>query len=214
MGKHIDPRGLRFGRLVVLKLTQTDRRMWICRCDCGTEKAFRPDHIKSGATLSCGCATYLDRDGANETHGQSGTPEFIAWSSAKARCYNPNNRSFARYGGRGITMCERWRNDYAAFLADMGERPDGASLDRYPDCDGPYAPHNCRWATLQEQANNKATVVKVNVDGTMTPAHRAALANGIERQTVHARINKLGWDPARAISEPTHNTNRKRRLVQ
>jgi hypothetical protein len=84
----------------------------------------------------------------------SGTPTHISWSCMITRCTNPNTRHYPRYGGRGIAVCDRWRNSFENFLADMGERPDGTTLDRYPNRDGNYEPGNCRWATAKEQATN------------------------------------------------------------
>jgi hypothetical protein len=154
----VDITSERFGRLVVVDRagSQSGHSTWLCRCDCGRRKPILGESLRRGLTQSCGC---LQREwAAKGTHGhtrnRTGTKTYRAWQSAKDRCFNPRCEDYPNYGGRGIRMCDRWRNDYAAFLADMGESPPGLTLDRI-DNDGDYEPGNCRWATLLEQARNK-----------------------------------------------------------
>jgi hypothetical protein len=122
---------------------------WVCRCSCGVQCSVCGQLLREGRKTSCGCKW------KKEKHGDSESPEYYAWCYMKTRALNPNIRCAKNYSARGITVCDRWRDSYEAFLADMGRKPSPKhSLDRYPNNDGNYEPGNCRWATASEQAKN------------------------------------------------------------
>ena len=137
-------------------------RKFLCKCDCGNEVEVRLDKLKKGLTKSCGCynlelisqphkPTKLIH---NHTTGGKPTGEFYSWWGMKQRCNNPNTKHYKYYGGRGITVCDRWLNSFQNFLDDMGPRPKDKTLDR-KDCDGNYEPSNCRWADKETQMKNR-----------------------------------------------------------
>lgn len=153
--------GDRFGQLVVIAEVDRDNgRRFLCRCDCGAEKIVQANNLRSGNSTSCGGHR---RPGGRKTHGLSGSPTWISWSAMKSRCYWEPSAGYAYYGGRGICVCDRWlgRDGFENFLADMGERPEGMTLDRI-DSDGDYEPSNCRFATPLEQIRNRR-VAGINV---------------------------------------------------
>jgi hypothetical protein len=136
----------------------------------------------------------------NKTHGLTNTSEYQAWLRMKSRCNNPQNQDFARYGGRGIKVCKRWMDSFENFYADMGPRPRGASLDRYPNNDGDYAPGNTRWANQKQQCRNRSNNRLLTHNGiTMCMADWADRL-GIKFSILNDRINRYGWSVERALS--------------
>ena len=152
--------GLKVGRLSVIDRAGSSskgRALWRCRCECGSEKVVLGTNLVGGRSTSCGCLTKeRTREVSSENnrkHGLHGTPTYRSWRAMKSRCSNPNRHDRHIYLARGIKVCDRWLR-FENFLADMGERPDGTSLDRI-DNDGHYEPGNCRWATPKEQRANQ-----------------------------------------------------------
>src|SRR3990172_5527061 len=162
-----DLSGKKFGRLFVLHEGERRSkylRRWVCVCDCGNKTSVITNCLLSGRTQSCGCFRRERICASLKTHGMSKTNEYRIWSGIIKRCENKNCRNWLRYGGRGIKICERWRNSFQAFYKDMGPRPSLAhSIDRI-NAGGNYEPSNCRWATYKEQARNLKTCLKVDFD--------------------------------------------------
>ena len=148
--------GLRFGRWTVgEKAREGGRPKYNCICDCGTSRSVLLRALVGGISRSCGCARLEDAAKRLTTHGMSTTKGYLAWQGMLNRCRNKNMDCYHRYGGRGISVCDRWAESYTAFLSDMGERPEGMTIDRI-NTNGNYEPGNCRWATRLAQSRNKA----------------------------------------------------------
>lgn len=162
----IDLTGRRVNKLTVLRRADTDGHQpaWVCICDCGREKTVLGMHLRAGRPKSCGCATNAAISSGLRRHGMTGSVEWRSWVAMRDRCMNPRNKAWKHYGGRGITVCQRWQESFENFYADMGARPPGTSLDRKDNSLG-YTPENCRWATEEEQHNNKRSNVLVDLDG-------------------------------------------------
>lgn len=194
--KEILKKGDRFGLLEILgdgpDVNGVGRvnRTVICKCDCGNVVVKRIYCITTGDTKSCGCLS--------KTHGKSGSREHIIWKSMIQRCANKNRQSYKDYGGRGISVCERWKK-FENFLSDMGIAPNGSTIDRI-DNDGNYEPSNCRWATHKEQSSNKRCNVVISAYGKTKTAKEWAREIGISEFTIYARV-KNGFVGENALSK-------------
>lgn len=199
-----DLTGRKFGRLTVLSRAEsTTRRIkWNCRCDCGTEKVVSGENLRSGHTKSCGCILAernQERFGTKENvRGMSNTPLYKCWSAMKARCSNPNLPGYKDYGGRGIKVCDRWKEGFSNFYEDMGEGyAHGLQLDRI-DVNGDYEPSNCRWVTPTVNARNKRHHFMLDGELVMEICERI----GQSYNRVISRVTKYGWDLREAVYTP------------
>lgn len=208
--KRADLAGRKFGRLLVISYSgevvmpsKQKHHTWHCLCDCGNEKTIRAPHLLSGHTTSCGCWQIENR----VKHGHTNTPEFLSWKSMVSRCTCQASISWPNYGGRGIKICDRWM-DFENFLADMGNRPAGSSIDRI-DNDGNYEPENCRWATRIEQGINRRTNTLIELNGVSKSLSEWERETGILSETIKQRIC-LGWSAKDALTRPvrTQRNNR------
>lgn len=204
--------GDQFGKLTALDagtLVQGSRqrhRMINVRCECGVEKQVRAAALNSGITKSCGCGigiqAALNAKKYTSTHGMSSTPIYGVYRTMLSRCYNPNVERYPIYGGRGIKVCDRWRGEggFENFLADMGERPDGHSIERL-NSDGDYSPSNCIWADARRQANNTRRNRMIAHNGQNLTLAQWERRTGIPRANIAFRL-KSGWSVEKALTAP------------
>ena len=206
MPRQLELTGKRFGRLLVTGVApkmSPGNSCWHVTCDCGTERIVRGTNLSLGKTTSCGCFHNEVTAAINRTHGQSKSRTFNIWLKVIARCTKENDAAYPDYGGRGVKVCEIWRNDFSTFLADMGHAPEGMSIDRINN-GGNYEPGNCRWATAKEQALNRRSNVKVVWNGEEKSISEIAPQACVKEDTLRYRIKK-GWPIERAMTEPCHS---------
>jgi hypothetical protein len=191
----IDLTGQRFGKLVAQHFISGDgKKAWHCICDCGNAGPILGANLRTGRAKSCGCTRKENlRNGLGKKHGMFGSRTYKSWQSMIERCNDKNNPSYARYGGAGITVCERWKN-FEFFMVDMGIRPDGMTLDRKDNSKG-YSPENCRWATYAQQANNRSNNRKVHYQGNEYTAKEFAEMTGMNYHTMRHKIFRDGVSP-------------------
>ena len=196
MARLEDLSAVKFGRLIAVRYEDGG---WLCRCDCGGTAHCLAANLKKGNSTSCGCK----RRETNVKHGRSDTPLYQVWLAMRQRCQLSSFQGFHNYGGRGIKVCERWE-DFGNFLADMGERPEGTQVDRWPDKDGDYTPENCRWATPKQNMRNTRTNRLIEWRGETLPLAAWAERLGINERTFTNRLNR-GWPLDRAMTEPVNS---------
>lgn len=209
----IEMEGRRFGRLTVIGLA--DKRVnkklhYRCRCDCGNEAVVMGVQLRIGKTRSCGCLSSEMTATRNRKHGaiqkvngkRRPSPEYTSWQQIKDRCFNRNNIGYANYGGRGITMSERWVTDFTAFLADVGPKPSRSHSIERLDNDRGYEPGNCVWATRSEQSKNRRNVRYYTYQGATLCLADWARELGMRWHTLQARVTRSGWSIDRAVTTP------------
>jgi len=200
-----DYTGKRFGRLVCVERLPSrvqpsgqKKSMWKVLCDCGNTAEIRGADLASGNTTSCGCFAKESAGKSNKTHGLSKIhPLFYLWCDMRSRCNSPKDPAYSRYGGRGITVCERW-SSFENFIADMGDRPAGYQLERVNNDLG-YSPDNCTWATREAQCRNRRSNIKVTINGETLCLLDWCKKVSLPYARVRARIKKLNWSPERAL---------------
>lgn len=220
MSAAIDLTGQRFGRLVALRIDNSQKhrlgRLWECQCDCGGIIIVIAAKLRNGHTRSCGCLYKDSRKWAALIHGHATvkgeTSEYRSWRGMIQRVFNPKNNNYPRYGGRGIKICDRWLGEHGFenFLEDMGPKPGrGFSIERR-DNDGDYEPNNCYWATPKEQAANRSSRKVIEVKGIKKSQHEWGIFLRVDERLIHNRL-RLGWSEERAILTPFRKINRKRK---
>lgn len=196
MGAFRDLTGQKFGKLTVVSLYESrgGHVYWNCLCDCGSGKIVRGSHLTSNHTASCGCG------GKHKTHGDTRSRLYRTWCNMRQRCHNKNVKCYPLYGGRGITVCDEWRNDFEAFRcwALSNGYQDNLTIDR-KDNNGSYSPNNCRWATHKDQANNTRKTRFLTYNGETHSVSEWARLLGIKQSTLNMRLNKYNWSVEEAL---------------
>jgi hypothetical protein len=204
--------GQRIGRLIVSSVYQhrmvgrTNRKFYLCHCDCGAETWVGTPGLRSQMTKSCGCLQREKQATGNTKHGLRHLPEYNVWAGMLQRCYYEKHVQFKNYGGRGIVVCDVWRTDFNAFYLDMGPRPSSLhTLDRI-DNGGNYSKQNCRWVTMKEQARNTRQNVFVEWRGESKTVAEWSEITGLSYGLLKDRLGILGWTPERAFTEPVNKS--------
>jgi len=195
MSRYQDITGQTFGRLTALShagSTPKGQAIWNWSCTCGGAKTAPAGEVRRGKVASCGCLAIEQKRAAakSQQHPFSRAnmyPERKSWENMIARCHTPTSKSYSNYGGRGISVCSRWRESFESFVQDMGKRPAGTTIERI-DSNGGYSPDNCRWATMKEQANNRRTNHLITVGGQTRTIAQWADYLGISCYVIHTRI--------------------------
>jgi hypothetical protein len=202
--------GKRYGMLVLVEkvmavMSGNSRQAFVCRCDCGAIKTVSTRHLVTGQVKSCGCYKSKSAKERGTKHGMSETSLYKTWLSMRGRCHRPTEQSYKDYGGRGISVCDEWRNDFQAFAAYVGVKPSQLhSLDRI-DNNGNYEPGNVKWSTRVEQATNRRSSTAVEFNGQVKTLTEWSELTGINRYTISERIRSMGWSTEKALTTPVRS---------
>lgn len=209
MTPKIELAGQRFGRLLVIaEAGRQDRKVtWLCRCDCGNESTVLGVNLRAGHTTSCGCWKREVPGTWSLKHGQSKSRLYKIWRNMVRRTTDPNFPDYHNYGGRGITVCQEWRESFEAFARDMGPTHQAdRTIDRINN-DGNYEPDNCRWATALEQGRNKRNNRLLTFNGQTMPVSAWVEQTGISKGAIQGRL-RAGWPVDRVLTEPEQSRNK------
>lgn len=199
----IDMNGRIINNIEVLRYSHSNKKgdaMWECRCRCGNTFTARGTDIRRGHTTSCGCLQREMTAEASKKHGMSKTRLYYVYSTMLKRCYLSSHKSYKNYGGRGIAVCDEWKNDFKTFFEWAMENgyEEGLSIDRI-DVNGNYNPSNCRWASAKEQQNNRRNNRMITCNGKTQTMQQWADEIGVDARKIHNRINILHWDVEKAL---------------
>jgi hypothetical protein len=196
--------GDRFGRLTVVSPGPRKGRnaTWVCVCDCGKTVVRFSCNLRNGSTSSCGCYQAEQRRKRTRSYWLT----YYTWVGMIVRCTKPEAKGYEHYGGRGIRVCPRWLESFENFLTDMGEKEEGLSIDRI-DVNGDYEPNNCRWASDDEQANNRRSSAMLTYKGRTQTMAQWGKEFDIDGTVLSSRI-KAGWDAGKALTTPVRKLNR------
>jgi hypothetical protein len=199
--------GQKFGRLTIVSKNairlRNGKTRWNCLCDCGNITVVIGSGLINEHTVSCGCLRkeIVSQTGkANSTHGMYGKPEYHSWRSMIKRCTNHRSTNYSDYGGRGITVCDRWLNSFEAFYEDMGHKPSPDHSIERRENNGNYEKNNCYWATKEEQANNKRNNVFYEYNGISKTISEWSREYNVEYGKLYSRLIRHGWNFERAVN--------------
>tara|TARA_R110000824_G_C15021618_1_gene658444 strand:+ start:213 stop:800 length:588 start_codon:yes stop_codon:yes gene_type:complete len=192
---------MKYGRLTLVGAEGLTRDKHECLCDCGKTVFVKLNSLRSGGTKSCGCLHSEAVSKALKKHGAARTTEYASWQLLKDRCHNKNNRTYSYYGGKGISVCDRWINSFENFISDMGMKPSKShSIERIKG-DLDYCPENCKWASKKEQVRNRSNTKKVKYKGVEKPLAEWCEILGLDYNNTNKRIWR-GWDIDSAFNKP------------